>query len=112
MQVAIECKVTSLWIFLLLLLLYSLNTSCSQGEYSLLYTRIWIFMVLLKYSIDIKICNFDAHDKHFKRKNSVKCPSDGYPMSIRWPSDVIWCERAMRNVIILMKISSLADFVL
>ena len=26
------------------------------------------------------------------RTHSVKCPSDGYPMSIRWPSDVIWCD--------------------
>ena len=32
------------------------------------------------------------------RTHSVKCPSDGYPMSIRWPSDVIWCEGAITQI--------------
>ena len=32
MRVVIQHKVTSLWIFLLLLLLYSINTACSQGR--------------------------------------------------------------------------------
>ena len=45
----------------------------------------FIYGIFQKYVPSVKKIGYRTH--------SVKCPSDGYPMAIRWPSDVIWCER-------------------